>query len=246
MIKNDTIINAIAYGDILHRIAAERNVGLTEAKLILEEMSFREYKNFIDEAGSAIVPPSGNTISPTSQPNTQQNKPAAPAKATWAGKGSPLGVGMTVGLKGPNNVPIPGEVSQVDTSGNGAKIKDPTTGKVEWVNIDDLEPFMASTQGQPTQEGQDIARMRQLAGISENCSAGATGAGAIAIAPTSMGTVKRRQSAEEALTPEYTRKTAAKTVIGDTKPNQASGKLSADLAASGKRTARRPNSHVKK
>ena len=45
---------------------------------------------------------------------------------------------------------------------------------------------------------------------------------------------------------EYVPKEAAKTIVGDTKPNQASGELSATLAANGKRTASRINNGIKR
>ena len=82
-------------------------------------------------------------------------------------------------------------------------------------------------------------RMQQLAGIKENCSAGATGAGSIAVAPAAMGKVKRRQETNEQQPVEYTRTEAPKTIVGDTKPAQASGELSANLAARGQKTASR-------
>jgi hypothetical protein len=167
----------------------------------------------------------------------------------WAGKGSPTQVGMTVGLKGPDGLPVPGEISQVDTAAKGVKVRNPTTGQEEWTNIDALEPFdMQQNQpgqpNQPTMEEKDLQRLRQLAGIRENCSAGATGAGAIAVAPAAMGSVKRRQPTEEQKK-EYTAKTA-KTIVGDTKPSQASGELSATLAANGRKTASRINNGRKK
>ena len=80
----------------------------------------------------------------------------------------------------------------------------------------------------------------------EDCSGGATGAGAVAIAPTSMGRVKRRQETTESPKKEYTPKAAAKTIVGDTKPSQASGELSATLAANGRKTASRTNNGFKK
>lgn len=92
---------------------------------------------------------------------------------------------------------------------------------------------------------EEIARMRHLAGIAEDASGGASCAGGIAVAPTAMGNAKRRTATEEAPAVEYTPK-VAKTVAGDTKPNQASGKLSADLAARGKKTASRTNNGFKK
>jgi hypothetical protein len=99
-----------------------------------------------------------------------------------------------------------------------------------------------------SEEDKELARLCELAGIMvETCSAGATGAGSIAIAPTAVGggIIKRRPSALSEFTKEYT-PTVAKTVIGDTKPHQASGELSANLAASGKKTASRINNGRKR
>lgn len=258
MKKLDNLANDLIYGDMVHKLAAQRNIGLTEARVLISEMSFTEYRK-LEEDNTTIVPPSGNTLAPTTQ-NTQQAQANSPtnAKATWSGKG-PITVGMTVGVKGPNGLPVPGEVSQVDMGAKGVKVKNPTTGQDEWMNMDTLQPFMAASKPgsgniqpdtqQPTQEAEDAAgltRLRELAGIAENCSAGATGAGAIAMAPTAMGKVKKRQYPEESLQAEYTPKSPAKTIIGDTKPNQATGKLSADLAASGKVSAGRTNNGRKK
>jgi hypothetical protein len=251
MKKLNELANDLIYGDMVHKLAAQQNIGLTEARSIISQMSFVEYRK-LSEDNTTIVPPSGTPIGSTSQ-ESQQKPAAGAAKATWTGKG-PLSVGMTVGLKGPNGLPVPGEVSQVDMSAKGVKVKNPTTGQTEWMNVDALQPFMAAGEktqniqpgAQPTQEEMDLARLRELAGITENCSGGATGAGAIAVAPVSLGKVKRRQPAEEALKNEYTPKGPAKTVVGDTKPSQASGKLSADLAASGKVSASRVNNGRKR
>jgi hypothetical protein len=264
MMKDDKIIRSLMYGDIVKQIANEKNIGLTEARLLLSQMSFTQYHNLV-EASADITPPSGNPLGPTSgsqQKTGQAQTGPSQVKAIWPGKGAPVEIGMTVGLKGPNGLPIPGQVSQVDMNSKGVKIKNPTTGQDEWRNTDELEPFMAS--GQPGQQGQNIQpgtqpgtqptvedaqlnRLRELAGIKENCSAGATGAGGIAVAPMPMGTVKRRQETDEQAPPkEYTPRGPAKTIVGDTKPHQASGELSANLAARGKKTASRKNNGFKK
>jgi hypothetical protein len=249
MIRDDKIINELMYGDIVKDFANSRNIGLTEARAAISQMSFSDYHRLV-EAGTAITPPSGNAIGPTSSNtgNNQQNNPAqnSPTKTTpaWSGKG-PVTIGMQVGMQGDNNTPVPGIVSSVDPSTQGVVIKDPVTGKQTTLNMKDLQPFATqATQGQTAVE-EELRRMRQLAGIKENCSAGATGAGAIAVAPVAMGKMKKRQYPEESLKAEYTPSGPVKTIIGDTKPNQASGKLSADLAASGKKTAARPNRQKK-
>jgi hypothetical protein len=171
-------------------------------------------------------------------------------------------MGMTVGLKGPNGIPVPGQVSQVDASAKGVKVKNPTTGQDEWVNMDALQPFMAggkpnaniqpgagTNQQSVTTTAEDagqLTRLRELAGIKENCSAGATGAGSIAVAPAAMGSIRKRQPTDEQIKKEYTPKEAAKTIAGDTKPSQASGELSANLAARGKKSAGRINNGFKR
>lgn len=242
---------------LLHKIIVEgfadvKGISFDEAKKVISEMSFSEYHK-LSEAGANITPPSGQTITPSG--SSAQKQPAAQGspqqvKSVWPGKGSPVEVGMTVGLKGPNGLPVPGTISQVDTGAKGVKVKNPTTGQEEWSNMDTLEPFMAQNQPgvqqPPAQQQTDLQRLRELAGIKENCSGGATGAGAIAIAPAPMGKVKRRQETTEQAPVEYTPKGPPKTIVGDTKPNQASGKLSADLAVRGKKTASRINNGRKR
>jgi hypothetical protein len=150
-------------------------------------------------------------------------------------------------------LPIAGEITQVDQSANGVKVKNPTTGQEEWHGNDDLQTFSggdtvpgATNQAAGLQQmAEELKRIKHLAGIVEDCSSGASCAGAIATSPTSLGGVKRRQSVEEGPSEEYT-PGVAKTVAGDTKPNQASGRLSANLAARGKKTASRTNNGFKK
>lgn len=264
MIKGDRVINEMLYGDIVEKVSKTRNVGISEARKIVSGMSFIEY-NKLAEASADIAPPSGQTISPTAGTNTAPGAtPTSAAPKTWAGKGTPLEPGMTVGLKGQGGTPIPGQVSAVELAKGGVQVKNPTTGQDEWMNIDDLQPFMAQggptqQQGQaqpgqpqapgatqPTQEEAELNRMKQLAGIGENCSGGATGAGAVAIAPASLGGMQRRQKTNEQPRKEYTPDGPAKTIVGDTKPHQASGALSSNLAMRGKRTATRTNNGFKR
>lgn len=258
MIKNDRIINSLMHGDPVEKLVVRDSIGITEARGIVSEMSFKEY---IELEEVIITPPSGQTIAPASNTPaaTQKKSTSAPSniKAIWPGQGAPVEVGMTVGLKGANGAPVPGQVSQVDMAANGVKVKNPTTGKDEWVNVDTLEPFMAKnnaisqniTSGtQPTTEDiNDLARMRKLAGISEDCSGGVTGAGAIASSPAVMGKVKRRVDPVEE-SPSLEHPVAGnKTVVGATGPQaQATNKLSANLAARGRKTANRINNGAKR
>lgn len=130
----------------------------------------------------------------------------------------------------PGKPPVPGQEEE------GVEVRNPKTGKMEVMVPAD----------QQMKEAEDLARMRKLAGIKENASCGATGAGSIAVAPAAMGKVNKRQPTDEQLKKEYTPKEAAKTIVGDTKPGQASGELSATLAANGRKTASRNNNGFKK
>lgn len=228
-----------------------------------EQVKQTSFKDYVAEATAQITPPSGQTIAPTgagpAAPTGTATSGANNVKAIWPGQGAPLQQGMTVGLKGPNGLPVPGEVSQVDQGADGAKVRNPTTGQEEWYNNDDLQPFMAQGQG-PAAQGQasvqttedaELIRLKELAGLGklgESCSSGATGAGAIAVAPTAMNGKKpvKREYTQEAKPVEYTPKEPAKTIIGDTKPHQATGKLSADLAARGQKSAGRTNNGFKR
>lgn len=261
MILNDKKINEMIYGNIVQTLADSKNISISEARTLLTKMSFSEFCKLEEVAGStlSITPPSGNTVGPqsTSQQTNQQSKAPSGVKAIWPGAGAPVEIGMSVGVKGANGVPMPSQVTQVDMGAKGVKVKNPTTGQDQWMNIADIQPGMTAggdaTNSQTQQSGQStiqptteevsqIKRLQELAGVSEDCSGGATGAGAIAISPTSMGRMNRRQPTEEtAQKVEYTRTEPSKSIIGDTKPSQASGKLSADLAARGKKTASRIN-----
>lgn len=249
ILKN--ITNSLLYDMMIKSISESKNITEDEAKKEISAMSFSEYHRLC-EAGTSIVPPSGQTISPktssTPQKPAQATKSPQNIKAIWPGQGAPLEVGMTVGTQDQAGKPVPGEVSQIDKSANGVKIKNPLTGKDEWMNMDDLTPFANNVNGQEKQVSvnNDIQRLKELAGISENCSAGATGAGAIAIVPAQSGNIKRRQSTDETLRTEYTPAGPPKTIVGDTKPSQASGKLSSTLAANKKPTASRKNNGFRK
>lgn len=241
MIKNDRIINSLIYGDAVEKLVKERNIDITEARAVISGMSFNEYCTLV-EASADIIPPSGQPLSPgnsAANPAGQQSRPAATAPQQVAG---------------PTAAPVAGKADP-----RGVQVRNPVTGKMEW-----MQPTAAMTgakPGQPPQPGQpglppgqmpqltaeekDLSRMKHLAGIVEDGSCGGTGAGAIAIAPTSMGTIKRRQPTNEQ-PKEYTPKEAPKTIVGDTKPAQASGELSANLAARGKKAAGRTNNGFKR
>lgn len=132
--------------------------------------------------------------------------------------------------------PTPGKLPKPGQEEEGVEVRNPKTGKMELMVRAD----------QQMSESEELARIKQLAGITEDASCGATGAASIAIAPAAMGKVNKRQPTEEELKKEYTRTAPAKTIIGDTKPNQASGELSATLAANGKKTASRKNNGLRR
>lgn len=217
MIQHDRIINSMIRGDILEKLTQSRNIGLVEARSIISRMSFSEYKA-LDEASADITPPSGQKLgstpnATTGNPPGQQSQPAVAAPQ-----------------------------SNAPADPRGVQVKNPVTGALEW-----QKPGTPPVPGQPQQqpgvqqvaEDKALARLRQLAGIKENASCGATGAGSIAVSPTPVGKVKRRSPTNEQKPVEYTRTEAPKTIIGDTKPGQASGELSANLAARGQKTASR-------
>ena len=279
MIKNDLKIQSLIHGDIFEQLAKYKKIDISEAREYIANMSFSEYRDLLE----FITPPSGQTIGPTGPTNapttnatqkigsgnlSQNATPPMPTAGTptpntvnnWPGKGTTPTVGMTVGLKGPNGQPVPGQISQVDPQGKGVTVKNPTTGQEEWANMDALQPISSQNSGQQTgqvvppsgmqqqtaEDANDLVRLRELAGIKENCSAGATSAGSIAVAPAAMGNMRKRQPTDEQLKKEYEPKEAAKTIVGDTKPNQASGELSSNLAVRGKKTASRTNNGFKR
>jgi hypothetical protein len=267
MLRHNPKIIDLIYESAIEKLAGIKGITIQESRQEIAKMSFKQYLKLV-EASANITPPSGQTIGPsagsagapitTGSPTaTTQGPQTAPSKAQimWNGPGSPIEQGMTVGLKGPNGLPVAGEITQVDSGAKGVRVKNPTTGQEEWHGNDDLQQYQggATVPGatphaaglQQQQMAEDIRRMRQLAGIAEDASGGASCAGGIATAPTAMGNVKRRQSVEEGPSEEYTPE-VAKTVAGDTKPNQATGRLSANLAARGKKTAARTNNGFKK
>lgn len=261
MLSNNPRITDLMFESTIAKLAKDRGITIEESRLEISKMSFSQYLNLI-EASANISSPSGQTIgpsaakqaSPTSNTQVPQTAPAK-QQVMWNGPGAPIEKGMTVKLKGPNGLPVAGVISQVDQSAHGVKVKNPITGQDEWHGNDDLEPYAggdtvpgATPQAaglHQQQVAEEISRMRQLAGIAEDSSGGASCAGGIAIAPTVMGGMKKRSQVEEGPSEEYT-PGVAKTVAGDTKPNQATGRLSANLAARGKKTASRINNGFKK
>ncbi len=229
MIKNDKIINTLMYGDAVQKLAERYDISIPEARTFLSQMSFSEYR-LLDEASADIVPPSGKKISGGNPPG-QQSQPAQTSPS-------------------PTTEPTTAQVGQ-NVDPRGVQVKNPVTGKMEWMMPSSAKPGQApapgpAVAGQTVAEDADIKRMRQLAGIKEDASCGATGAGAIAMAPTSVGGIKKRQPTNEQQPKEYTPDGVPKTIVGDTKPSQASGELSANLAAKGKRTATRTNNGLRR
>lgn len=253
MLSNNPKITELAHDDAVEKLSKIAGISLQEAKCAISEMSFKQYLSLL-EASANITPPSGQTISPsansiapTSRPTANQQAATAPAKVKnmWAGQGSPIEQGMTVGLQDPSGKSVPGEITQVDMSANGVKVKNPTTGQEEWHSNDNLQTFSDNAPGQ-SQMAEDIARMRKLAGISEDASCGATGAGGIASAPATMGKMHKRKDVDESPSLEHP-VCGNKTVVGATGPQASSiGRLSANLAARNKKTASRTNNGFKK
>ena len=220
MIKNDRIIKSLIHGDTIEKLIKENGINANEAKVLISEMSFREYCK-LDEASADITPPSGNKIS--AGPG---QTPGAPATPTTPGQQS------RPAATTPQNTNTPGDP-------RGVQVKNPQTGKMEW-----MKPTAPAGADQAVAEDRELSRMKQLAGIKEDSSSGGTSAGTIAVAPMPMGKMARRRPTNEQ--PKEYEPKVAKTVVGDTKPNQATGLLSANLAAKNKPAAGRTNNGFKK
>lgn len=257
MIKNDSVINALLYGDIVEKVSKKYNVTITEARNIMSSISFVDYVKLI-EASADIVPPSGNAVG-QQQPNSSQKqmsntpqKQSSNTPPTWTGKGTPT-IGMTVGLQGPNNVPTPGVISKVDMSTKGVTVKDPVTNQETTMNLDALQPFIANMQDksqqnvnqmQQTTEQKELLRLRELAGIKEDASGGASCAGAMGAStpvPLSGSNMIKRKKVEVEESPSLEHPIVGRKSIHGDDSHTASGKLSANNVMRGKKTASRKN-----
>ena len=238
MILNDSQIDMMINGNILDTIAERHGVDAVQARSILSEMSFLEYMSLTE---NTVTPPSGQQVG--SKSSGTGTTSTAPNNKMWANPNTPITAGMTVGVKDPKGQVMPMQVSQVDQNASGVKVRDMTTGKEEWYNKEQLVTMGMTTEnddnGVTGEDEAELTRILELAGISEMSSAGSSCAGAIATGPTAMGATRKRSQESVSLDNEHKRETPYKSIIGDTKPAQASGQLSANLAASGKPTARR-------
>ena len=238
MILNDSQIDMMINGNILDTIAERHGVDAVQARSILSEMSFLEYMSLTE---NTVTPPSGQQVG--SKSSGTGTTSTGPNNKIWANPNAPITAGMTVGVKDPKGQVMPMQVSQVDQNASGVKVRDMTTGKEEWYNKEQLATMGMTTEndenGVTGEDEAELTRILELAGISEMSSAGSSCAGAIATGPTAMGATRKRSQESVSLDNEHKRETPYKSIIGDTKPAQASGQLSANLAASGKPTARR-------
>lgn len=249
MILNDNEIDKMINGCIISTIAEQRGVSLGQAREILSEMTFLEHMKMLE---NVVEPPSGKQVGSkpvnANQPNNTPSKPDGDATAQakmWSNPSAPITAGMTVGVTNDGGAVMPMQVSQVDQNASGVKVKDLTTGKEEWYNKDQLATMGMTAESDDADIDNDedtdgnLNRILELAGVKEMASMGASCAGAIASAPASMGSTRKRSEESVSLDSEHKRDDPYKSIIGDTKPAQASGQLSANLAASGKPTARR-------
>ena len=259
MLSNNSKIKELLYENAVSKLASIRKISLSESARAISVMSFSDYLSLL-EATADIIPPSGqqvgqqpNVVSAATTP-TQPQLTTPPSQKTVQvvpqvqgeeqedevtedtsafsntyNRGdkvdTPLGTGTIVDVSPDVNVSCKVHVKLDDPSraGEDGKYKDTYTFTTDMLT---------------RMQSPEIARMKQLAGIKEDSSAGASCAGAIATVATPLKGVQRRQPVDESPKQEYT-PTVAKTIIGDTKPNQATGKLSANLAAAGKKTASR-------
>lgn len=247
MIKNDKFINSLLYDDVVKVICERDNLSETDARAKLSSMSFSEYCHLIEQP---ITPPSGQALGPstpkqtttTPQIDTMKSDDEKETVVGWSGVG-PITPGITVGLQHDTNKVIPGKVEKVDNATKTVTVLNPTTNKTEvYSNTDPrIQKFMAKKEVEQTTE--DLKRLKHLAGIVETSSAGAVSAGNIAVAVKELDNngelIRRRSKTEEKWSKEYKGLPGNKTIVGDTKPNQAIGELSANLVANNKVSAAR-------
>ena len=249
MLTNNPKISSLAYNDAVSRLMEGNSIAVEDARSAIASMSFKDYHRLI-EATADIIPPSGKIISPQQQqqpaPNTAPQAGQAPAPGQPFQPIQPGTQPAPAAGQAPGTPPVAGQAIQQQ-----AQQMVPPGSKVPVIPG---KPGQPAVPGQPVQPGQQpqqaeegamLQRLRELAGIKEDASCGATGAGAIAMAPSAMGKPKRR-GVEEAPKKEYTRTAPPKTIVGDTKPFQASGELSATNAARGIPTASRKRNGLKK
>jgi len=234
MLTNNPKINSLKYDDAVSRLMEGKNISATEARRIISEMSFADYHRLI-EATADIVPPSGRVISPQQQ--AAQDQPAPVAGQAPATPGQPIQNIKPGTQPAPNTPPVAGQAIQQQ-----AQQLMPPGSQVPVIPGQPIQPGQ-----QQTEEEQMLQRLRELAGIGEDCSGGATGAGSVAVGATAMGGMKRRTPPVEE-SPSLEHPVAGrKTVVGATGP-QASAvhKLSANNAVRGAPTPFRKNNGLKK
>ncbi len=238
MLTNNPKISSLRYNDAVSRLAEGKHIGIDEARSAIASMSFGDYHRLI-EATADIVPPSGKIISPQQQ---AQKSPQAPqAGQAPATPGQPIQT-IKPGIQPP--APVPGQPVQPPIAGQALQQQAqqfvPPGSKVPVVPGQPIQPGQEQTE-----ESSMLQRLRELAGIGEDCSSGATGAGSIATAPISMGKMKKRPPVEESPSLEHP-VAGRKTVVGATGPQaSAIGKLSANNAVRGNPTPFRKKNGLK-
>jgi hypothetical protein len=213
--------NHLTNNMIVQDLAESKNITVEEAKKIMAGLSFTEYHKLAESLAQSLTEASADIIPPSGRPLSPNtgSQPAATAPTQ-------------------KKPPVPGIPGKPGTGEEeGVEVRNPKTGKME---------VMVPAE-QQMQETAELSRMKKLAGIKEDASCGATGAGAIASAPATMGKVKRRPDAVEE-SPSLEHEVAGrKSVVGATGPQaQPTKKLSANNAARGKPTPNRKNLGFKK
>jgi len=239
-LQNNLKIESLINENIFKKVAHQKNIPIDEAYEFIKTLSFSSYCELLETMNEDdITPPSGQPIGPSgstgpsAQPsaNSTNNQPNNQSMS-WNGK-DPISNGMTVGLKNAQTGQMtPGVVTRIDNNAKGVMVKDPTTNQEQWQNMQNISPFEQNQEMQ--NENTELQRLKELAGIQETCSAGATGAGSVAAGATAIGQVKRRM-------PKPAEESGNGTVYGKIDPNAATGELSRRLADAGKKTASRKN-----
>ena len=210
MLSNNTKITALIYENAIEKYAKTNNISLQEAKAAISIMPFKQYLKLLED-GSNLIPPSGQPIGYDNSVK-KPNSPATSNVTTWTSNALPMAKDMIVGVTSANGMPEEGTVT--DISPDLVKVRG-LNGQEQSYNPKDprLVPVAAKkpvpvpatntqtqqqTQLQPqtpnqVQEEKDLARLKHLAGIAEDCSGGASGASGIAVMATEMAPLVRRR-----------------------------------------------------
>ena len=137
--KYDKIINDLMYGNLAEKIAYKKGTTLTEANEFIAVLSFGQYLKLL-EASADIIPPSGQKIGGTTQPNNQQgSQQTTPSTQEGTQPGNQSTTPPTQQVVG-QDIPASNKV--------GKLVRDPVTGEMVPANQmgQPLNPLSAAPQ----------------------------------------------------------------------------------------------------